>query len=83
MSDQPEHQEPAKPRSPGFLAVVLSFSLLFLTWLVIGLALVIIGEMRGCLPPPRQPAPPVSLVPRDVPSWSPGFSRSETPPRTA
>jgi len=56
--------EPSGPRPPGIFAVLVSFALLFATWLVIGLTIVMIAEALGYLPPPKV-GPTISWCPVD------------------
>jgi len=63
-----ESKDPqSPPPAAGFVAVALSFMLLFAVWLVIGLAVVLIAQWRGYLPNQKQ-GPSVSLRPAECSS---------------
>jgi hypothetical protein len=58
-SDESENPQSAPPAA-GFVAVALSFLLLFAVWLLIGLAVALFAQWRGYLPNQKQ-GPSVSL----------------------
>jgi len=66
-SDESGNPQSPAPPPASFVAVVLSFMLIFAVWLVIGLAVVLIAQWLGYLPNPKL-GPSVSLRATECPS---------------